>query len=464
MSPFIHEALITGFKEGLKAGIVWLVCYSFFLLREKKPLIRPFYAGLFIVLLFSAAFFFLPAGPALREQLGNVISLSFALFLISSAAALYHASGVNVLNPFRTGSGKSGLKDSESRNAPLAGLLIFILTVVFFGPDSAASVLFLKELSFMKESPGMTVISALAGALIAFLMLFATVKFLKPFRIGKFFDLPQLLLFLAVVKLLGGGTRGVSEITLIPSIQRGFMKFAHDFIHQTFVLVMVPDHPLLKTTVWNFIGIFFGPNIALFAALFSLLFFPLMFIYHSLVRQVPEPEAETGARKRKIKYLLLSDRRRKALPVFLFIALIIVSWFAGSGESVSRLYAPEPKPVVEDKGTVLIPLNDPTMDLMDGALHKFALSHEGQEIRLLIIRKPDKTLSVCLDACEICPPEGYGQREDMVVCIYCSTPIPVSTLGKPGGCNPIPLKHTVEGGEIVISTADLDQGARYFSK
>jgi len=273
--------------------------------------------------------------------------------------------------------------------------------------------------------------------------------------ISSFFDIPQLLLFFAIVKLFGGGVQGFAELTLIPSLQRGLMKFAHDVIHQTFIFLMVPDHPLLKTTVWNFIGFFFGSNIALWESLLLLLLFPLLFIYYSLTRSLPDEDVDSGAKRRMLRHLILSDRRRKALPVIVFVIMIVAVWFSQGGESVSQLYIPKPKPVVEDKGLIMIPVNDPTMNLRDGALHKFALNHQGKEIQLLVIRKPDNSLSVCLDACEICQPDGYGQREDHVICIYCNTPIPVATLGEPGGCNPIPLAASVDENFIRVELSEI---------
>lgn len=448
MNSFVvYEALAVGFKEAFKIGIVWLVFYSYLVLNNKKPLIKPFYWGLFFVFLISVITFLLPQGVIPRERLSNFIATSFALIFLSSGAALFNAAGTNLF-------GGSDKINFVLGRLP-AGIIIFLLTLLFFSPDSIGSVLFLKDLAVMKAAEPATYASALAGFLLVAIAFFIIIKFSRPYRIGNFFDLPQLLLFLSAVKLLGGGIKGLEELSLIPSVQRGFMKFSHDFIHQTFVLLMVPDHPLLKTTVWNFIGLFFGSNVASIASLFILLLFPFLFIYHSLFKPMPEPEAQTGAQRRKIRYLLLSEKRRKGLPVIFFIGIILALWFSQTGESVSRIYKPIPKPVVEDKGVVLIPINDPTMDLMDGALHKFSLMHGGEEIRILIIKKSNNTISVCLDACEICSPEGYGQREDHVVCIYCNTPIPVDTLGQPGGCNPIPLSAIVDERFVRIDVSEI---------
>jgi uncharacterized membrane protein len=436
----IYEAQLIAFKEGLKIAIVWLVFYSYLVLKERRYLIKPFYLALLLVVILSAVSLFLPRGLIAREYLGSVISMSFAFFLIMSAAALFHVSGVHLFG------GQDILKQFSvmNGNTTAANAIVFITTLLFFIPDSLGSVYFLRELSFMREDVLMTSASALSGLVIAAILLFAVVRLYKPYWIGNFYDIPQLLLFLAIVKLLGSGIQGVAELSLIPSVQRGFMKFTHDFVHHTFLILMVPDHPLLKMTVWNFIGFFFGSNFASFASLLILLFFPFLFVYHSLLKPVPEPEAQTAVSRRKLKSQLLSDRRKKALPVIVFIGLILVSWFSQGKEQISQMYIPKPRPIVVDRGFILIPVKDPTMNLRDGALHTFSLIYGGENIRILIIKKRDNTLTVTLDACEICPPEGYGLRGDHVVCIYCKSPIPIDTLGKPGGCNPIPLVAKVD--------------------
>jgi uncharacterized membrane protein len=438
------ESYIIGFKEGFKIGLVWLVLSSYLIIHEKNNLIRFFYGGLFFALAVACTVFFLPQELISKQLLGNIISMSFALFLITSAASLLHASGTNLF-------GKGQWIDNP---VVIPGGII-LLSSLFFAPDISGSLLFLKELSFMQDNDLLTYGKALIGFVIAVSIFIIIVRSYRPYWLGRFFDIPQLLLFLAIVKLMGSGIKGFAELSLIPAVQRGFMKFAHDFVHQTLVLVMVPDHPLLRITTWNFIGIFFGTNLASAASLIIILFFPLLFLYFSLFRPLPEPDAALGAEKRKIKSLILSSRRKKALPVIFFIGLITASWFFERGETVSELFVPEARPVVAENGVIMIPLSDPTMDLMDGALHRFMYTHQNDEIGILIIKKPDDTLSVCLDACEICPPVGYGQRTDHVVCIYCRTPISIDTLGQPGGCNPIPLSAEIDGRFVNIKTDEI---------
>ena len=407
INSLVFEAKLIGFKEGFKIGIVWLVFYSYLFTNSRTNMIRPFYAGFAVSFFLSLSLLLFPGRMISTGFIGNIINMSFALFMIMSGAALYHASGVNLF-----------FGKNEIRNQSAISALVFVAAIIFFLPDLTGSVSYLGELAMLKESALMTGISAVLGIVLAAIIFIAIVKFYKPFRLGSFFDLPQLLLFLAMVKLFGSGIKGIAELSLVPSVQRGFMKFIHDIVHQIFVMFMVPDNPLLKKTTWDFIAIFFGPDLASIASLLILLALPAIFIHYSLFKPLPEPDSETKVSRRRIKSLILSDRRKKALPVILFGGIILVAWFTQGGESISKMYEPDPRPVVAERGMVVIPIKDGATNLMDGRLYKFSLVHEGEELRLIVIKKNDESLSVCLDACEICPPVGYGQREDHVVCIY----------------------------------------------
>lgn len=439
MSLFIIEAAAVGLKEALKAVAVWYVFWSFLAEKNRPGLMAPFYAGALIVPLISAAaFFFLPPVFA-RGFISPLTGYVFFVFFAGSIVWLFQSAGLRLLPAIGEG---------------LLRPAVFLLTIAYFAPDAAGSAMFTRGLSEMKEMALPVYLSAGAGLLLPLALLPPALKRLRA-QAGRYFDTGQFLLFLSLVKLLGGGIKGFAEFSLIPSVERGVMKFVHDFVHQTFVFLLVPDHPVLRTSAWNFVGIFFGSNFARWVVLILLLAPFFAFILMSLRLPLEVPADSTGAAMRKAGAAIRRNRLRKAVPVLFFILAVSVSWFSGKGREASRLYNPAPKPVVSDKGIVVIPLSDPTMDLMDGRLHKFSLLLEGESVVFIALRKPDGRLAVCLDACEICAPEGYGQTGGNVVCIYCMTPIPVETLGEKGGCNPIPLAASVSERDIRIAEAEL---------
>jgi uncharacterized membrane protein len=111
---------------------------------------------------------------------------------------------------------------------------------------------------------------------------------------------------------------------------------------------------------------------------------------------------------------------------------------------------PKPVPISADQaGEIIIPKKG-EINLEDGKLHKYLFRQGEREARFFVLMLPTGQLTVDLDACAICKPDGYGQTEGSVICYYCKTLIPLETVGKPGGCNPVPVRFTENGDNVVI--------------
>jgi uncharacterized membrane protein len=116
---------------------------------------------------------------------------------------------------------------------------------------------------------------------------------------------------------------------------------------------------------------------------------------------------------------------------------------------------PKPLPVTASQtGEIFIPKKG-EIDLEDGKLHKYLFKQGGREARFFVLMTPAGQLTVDLDACSICKPDGYGQAEGTVICYYCVTLIPLETVGKPGGCNPVPVPFTEKPDGVVIDGTTL---------
>src|SRR5258708_38106427 len=78
-------------------------------------------------------------------------------------------------------------------------------------------------------------------------------------------------------------------------------------------------------------------------------------------------------------------------------------------------------------------------DVADGDLHRYSAVVNGTEVRFFLYRRPNGEIATVFDACTICGPIGFYKSTVGLVCKKCSAPINPQSVGKPGGCNPIPL-------------------------
>ena len=83
-------------------------------------------------------------------------------------------------------------------------------------------------------------------------------------------------------------------------------------------------------------------------------------------------------------------------------------------------------------------------------------------VRIIAIRRPDQSIAIAFDACEICGNQGYYQKGPNVICKNCASAINIPTIGQQGGCNPIPLDSSVQGEQLVIPGDKLLAGSKHF--
>ncbi|CUU68009.1 integral membrane protein [Campylobacter hyointestinalis] len=105
--------------------------------------------------------------------------------------------------------------------------------------------------------------------------------------------------------------------------------------------------------------------------------------------------------------------------------------------------------------------------VMDSKLHRFAyITDDGHEVRFFLVNRfKDKLAPVAVfDACAICGDMGYIKSGDNLICISCNVRIFLPSVGKPGGCNPIPFEYKFDGKEISINLKTIEKGATFFSK
>ena len=139
-------------------------------------------------------------------------------------------------------------------------------------------------------------------------------------------------------------------------------------------------------------------------------------------------------------------------------ALLITVGVAYGSQEI-ELSPPESFSVVDDQVSVNL------ADISDGHLHRFEYTTSGGvKVRFIVIQKSGSSFGVGLDACEICGPSGYYEKDGKVICKLCEVAMNIATIGFKGGCNPIPIDYKVSNGTLTVPISALEASASVFAK
>jgi uncharacterized membrane protein len=296
--------------------------------------------------------------------------------------------------------------------------------------EGVETVLILAAVQF-NSTELLSFMGTIIGVLLAVVFGVMFVKGSVRINLQRFFRVTTVILVFVAAQLLVSGLHELSENGVLPSSRRE----------------MALVGPIVRNDFFFFITI-----LALTA---------LMILFDQRRRQQSPPEiaAESRALRRKAEWSAEKERLwSSAVYVCSFVFIVLVTAQFIYAKSTTSL--PQAHTLIFINGQVSIPENE----VSDGELHRYLVNLENKEIRFLVLRKPDGKIIAALDACQICGPVGFYQTGNQIICKNCSAPINAQSVGQPGGCNPIPLKSSNDGNQIVISQADLAANLPIFSK
>jgi high-affinity iron transporter len=167
----------------------------------------------------------------------------------------------------------------------------------------------------------------------------------------------------------------------------------------------------------------------------------------------PEISPDTNPAERRRREWEFQRQRRWSFAAAIACALVVMA-LAADFAYARALNAPSPaKMLAARDNQVRIPL----AELTDSNLHFYTADMNGTVIRFVVIHKTDGDYAAALDACQICGRAGYRQVGQNVICRNCGATIYIPSIGDKGGCNPIPVKSRVEGGEVIVELSALGQ-------
>lgn len=162
--------------------------------------------------------------------------------------------------------------------------------------------------------------------------------------------------------------------------------------------------------------------------------------------QFKEPSGRTGL------HLALAG---VALAAVIAVALVVVLNRSDNGPTAAAA------PVAAGGADVTIPV----ADLSDGQAKHYVYDAGGVEVKYFVMKSSDGEYRAAFDACDVCfaNKKGYTQQGDVMVCNNCGQQFDSTQINEVrGGCNPSPLERSVDGQNLVLKTADLQTGVRYF--
>jgi FTR1 family protein len=238
----------------------------------------------------------------------------------------------------------------------------------------------------------------------------------------------------------------------------------HRFFTATSVILMVVAFQLALTGVhelseamwiWSsktemaWVGPIVRNEVFFFAVILGVAALVVLREWFSARRPAEDPAANPAERRmREWEY---RRQRRWSFAAAILCSLVVVS-LAAEFAYARAMNAPTPgKMLAVENNRVTIPLSD----LTDSSLHFYTAEVNGTVIRFLVIHKTNGDYTTALDACQICGRSGYRQEGQNITCRNCGASIYVPSIGDRGGCNPIPVKSSRSGGEVIVDLSAL---------
>lgn len=422
------EAVVIGIREGLEAALVVGIVLAYLQHIGKSHLSRQVFAGLLAAIVASvlAAAVFVRFGldpdNDVLEAVLPMVAAGFVATMVIWMWRMGRSMRATLETQVAQIVGQQGPAETATRRA---GLGLAALTFVIVFREGIETVLFLGALSMaIRGNPLNNAIGGTLGILLA--VGFGALLFKGTLRINlhRFFQLTSAVLLALVLKLLANGIHGFAEA--------GLLKLSQG------TLAVIGFLTRESTT---------------FLILIAFLIVPAAVIARETWQSGPKgPDDEPAPVRRKRIAAVRSARRwaGAAAGAALAISLMLAVSLAASA---ARGREPPLAEAPMEAGHIHIPL----AGVARGRMYKYVYTQAGTAVRFFIMRRPDDSLAVALDACGICPPKGYFLDGNVVICRNCDAPINIDTIGQRGGCNPVPLQFETDGTAVRIQVADLVQ-------
>jgi len=408
----MFEALIITVREGVEAVLVLAIALAFLRRRGRESLAGALYGGAAAALAVSAGIAWLATRVTWNEELAEGIAELVGAAMVVSLVVWMWRSAPRMREEIEAGMGRAA-----EAGGSISGVFVFAFAMVL--REGVETAIFLSAARF--NSQGVTLwLGALLGLALAlgFGILFVRGSLKVPLR--PFFTVTSAVLTLLALQLLVGGLHELSEAQVLPA-SRAEMAIVGPIVRSDLLIFTLT---IAIAAGWLLLG---GR------------------------RGAPAPADGSGPEVRLARAAAQREQTRRRWSGIVGLAVVALLSTAFVQQSKQPGRAPATALSVSAEGARI-----DTAPLADGRLHFYEATVAGVAVRFFAVRVGDD-VKTCVDACEICGDKGYYENGSTLTCRNCSAPIVRSSLGRTGGCNPIPLPHqTLAGGAIAVRAADLE--------
>ena len=313
-----------------------------------------------------------------------------------------------------------------------AGLFFFVFLLVL--REGVETVLILSAVT-LNSTELLSFTGTLLGIAVAVVFGVLFIRGSVKINLQRFFRVTTVILYFVAFQLVVSGLHELSENGVLPS----------------------------SPTEMRLIGPIVRNDLFFFVTMLALAGLMMLMEYRRRTPTVLSANA-TPADKRRAEW----TQRREKMWMTAVVATSFVFIFLSTAEFI---YAKSSTALSPTAAVTLVgsQVTLPTAEVNDDKLHRYGVHlDDGKggnvEIRFLLFRKPDGNIVSVADACQICGPVGFYIGDQGITCKMCASPLNASSMGTKGGCNPIPLKSTVGGGQLVIQAEDLRALAPVFER
>jgi FTR1 family protein len=413
------QTFVIALREGVEAALVIAIAIAYLRKIERTDFLGTVYKACATAVFASIVVAALMSRLQMNaEHFEGWMLLASAVFVLTLVLWMNrHARGLK-------GEIETRLQQRTGRTASRWGIFLFVFLMIF--REGVETVLMLMAFRF-DTSGVMELLGTVMGLGLAVLFGVSFVRGTIRVNLRTFFRMTTVILMVVVLQLAITGLHELSEAQVLPSSRQEMAMIG----------------PLVRNDVFFFVAI-----LALAAT---------MLLFEWRRRRAPEAPGLEGAALRKAKW----SARRERLWVAASCSAASLFMLAITAEYIYAKSATELSAATEltvENGVARIPV----AAVNDGELHRFAIQSAGVGIRIIAIRRPDQSIAVAFDACQICGNQGYYQKGPNVICKNCASAIYIPTIGSSGGCNPIALESRVEGDQVIIPAEKLFAGALHF--